>query len=65
MKIGAFHSPRHGTTRHHNNNRCPEGNLIISTDRIRGRGGYPLCERCAKLAAEAGMGGAVAPHRGM
>ena len=65
MKIGVFHSPRRGTTRHHNNNRGPEGNLIISTDRVRGRGGYPLCDRCAKLASVAGMGGAVATHRVM
>jgi hypothetical protein len=36
MKVGAFDSRRQGTTRHHNNNRCSEGNLIISTDRVRG-----------------------------
>ena len=63
MKVGAFHSQKRGTTRHHNNNQCPEGNKVMSTDRVRGRGGYPLCERCAQLAAEAGMGGTCGHSR--
>jgi len=63
MKVGAFHSQRRGTTRHHNNNRCPVGNNVMSTDRVRGRGGYPLCEQCAQLAAEGHHGRHVEHYR--
>jgi hypothetical protein len=49
MKVGPFHSRHDDTIRHHNNNQCPVGSKIISTDRARGRGGYPLCEQCRLL----------------
>lgn len=45
----AFH--RHGDTKHHTWNDCPEGKLIPEGWREQGECGLPKCEKCA-LAAE-------------
>ena len=49
MKVPAFHSKKPGTTVHHNDTRCTEGNNIETINRERGTGGYPLCSHCARL----------------
>jgi hypothetical protein len=48
-KVAAFHSKLPGTTRHHNNNPCTEGNNIEQSNRVSGTGGHPLCSHCARL----------------
>lgn len=48
-KVSPFHSKRPGTNRHHNNDRCTEGNNIASYNRVSGTGCHPLCERCRDL----------------
>lgn len=48
-KVSAFHSKRPGTDRHHNDNRCTEGNNIESYNRVSGTGGHPLCKNCQSL----------------
>jgi len=59
MKIGAFHSQRRGTTRHHNNNRCPVGNKVMSTDRVRGEVAIRCANNARSLPPEVGMDGPV------
>lgn len=49
MKVSPFHSTRPGTTVHHNNDRCTEGNNIEYWYRASGTGGHPLCHHCAIL----------------
>ena len=48
-KVAAFHSKRLGTSVHHNDNRCTEGNNIESYNRASGTGGHPLCKNCRDL----------------
>lgn len=48
-KVPAFHSARAGTDRHHNDDKCTEGNNIESYNRKAGTGGHPLCKRCREL----------------
>lgn len=48
-KVPAFHSKREGTNRHHNDDKCTEGNNIESYNRVSGTGGHPLCSRCKEL----------------
>jgi len=38
MRVAPFHSKRPGTDRHHNNNKCTEGNNIESYNRRAGTG---------------------------
>jgi phenylacetate-coenzyme A ligase PaaK-like adenylate-forming protein len=51
-KVAPFHSKRVGETRHHDNNKCTEGNNIESYNRASGTGGKPLCAHCQKLDEE-------------
>jgi hypothetical protein len=48
-KVPAFHSKLPGTTVHHNDNRCTEGNNIERHNRVSGTGGLPLCSHCKRL----------------
>ena len=48
-KVSAFHSKLPGTTVHHDNNGCTEGNNIESYNRVSGTGGLPQCSHCARL----------------
>lgn len=48
-KVPAFHSARQGTDRHHNDNKCTEGNNIEAHNRKSGTGGHPLCKNCKDL----------------
>lgn len=48
-KVSPFHSKLPGTSVHHNDNQCTEGNNIESYNRVSGRGGLPLCSHCARL----------------
>jgi hypothetical protein len=48
-KVAAFHSKLPGTTVHHNDNQCTEGNNIESSNRVSGTGGLPLCSHCKRL----------------
>ena len=50
--VAPFHSKRPGTTVHHNNNKCTEGNNIEHYNRVPGTGGHPLCKNCRDLNAE-------------
>lgn len=52
MLVNPFHSKRPGTTVHHNNNRCTEGNNIETYNRAPGTGGLPLCKNCRDLAGK-------------
>jgi hypothetical protein len=49
MKVPPFHSKRPGTTHHHNNNQCTEGNNIESYNKVAGTGNLPLCHHCQRL----------------
>jgi hypothetical protein len=49
VKVAPFHSKKPGTTKHHNNNQCTEGNNIESYNKVAGTGGLPLCDHCARL----------------
>lgn len=49
-RVFPFHSIL--SNRHHNNNRCTEGNNIESRHWRQGTGGKPLCRHCARLNAE-------------
>jgi hypothetical protein len=49
MKVNPFHSKLPGTTVHHNDNKCTEGNNIESYNRKSGTGGLPLCSHCKRL----------------
>ncbi len=53
-KVPAFHSKRPGTGKHHNNNKCTEGNNIESYNRVSGTGGLPLCDHCRRLNTDRG-----------
>jgi len=44
--VAAFHSKLPGTTVHHNNDRCVDGNNIERYNRVTGTGNLPLCYRC-------------------
>jgi hypothetical protein len=48
-KVSPFRSKLPGTTKHHNNDSCTEGNNIESYNRVAGAGGLPLCDHCARL----------------
>ena len=48
-KVAPFHSKLPGTTVHHNNSSCTEGDNIESYNRVAGTGGLPLCNHCARL----------------
>lgn len=52
MKVNSFHSKLPGTSVHHNNNKCTEGNNIERYNRVQGTGLLPLCSHCKKLNAE-------------
>lgn len=45
-KVAAFHSKRPDTDRHHNDDKCTEGNNIETHNRVSGTGGHPLCKNC-------------------
>lgn len=51
-KVPAFHSKKPGTTVHHNNSACTEGNNIEWYNRVAGTGGLKLCHHCATLSAQ-------------
>lgn len=51
-KVAPFHSKLPGTSVHHNNNRCTEGNNIEVFNRVQGTGVHPLCDHCKRLNAE-------------
>ncbi len=51
-KVAPFHSKLSGTDRHHDNDRCTEGNNIESYNRVSGPGGHPRCKRCTELAGQ-------------
>jgi hypothetical protein len=46
-----WHSTRTGETKHHDNDKCTEGNNIEDHYRADGTGGLPLCDHCANLDA--------------
>lgn len=48
-KVYPFHSKKLGTTVHHNDDLCTEGNNIESYNKVSGTGGLPLCSHCARL----------------
>jgi hypothetical protein len=48
-KTSTFYSTKPGTTVHHNNTSCTEGNNIETKYKASGTGGHPLCAHCAKL----------------
>jgi hypothetical protein len=50
MRVNPWHSIKQN--RHHNNNRCTEGNNIESYYRRSGTGGKPLCHHCFTLNAQ-------------
>ena len=50
MKVGAFHSKRPGTSAHHDQSTCTEGNNIEPSNRVSGTGGHPKCDHCKKIA---------------
>jgi hypothetical protein len=49
MKVQPFRSKLPGTDKHHNDNKCTEGNNIEAQNRISGTGGLPLCSHCKRL----------------
>ena len=49
-KVSPFYSKLPGTTKHHDNDKCTEGNNIESYNRVSGTGGLPLCDHCQRLA---------------
>ena len=48
-KVPAFHSKLPGTSVHHDNDKCTEGDNIESYNRESGTGGLPLCDHCKRL----------------
>lgn len=48
-KVLAFHSKLLGTSVHHDNNQCTEGNNIETKNRVSGTGGLPKCDHCKRL----------------
>ena len=48
-KVNPFHSKLPGTTVHHDDNKCTEGNNIETQNRISGTGGLPKCDHCNRL----------------
>jgi hypothetical protein len=48
-KVSPFHSKLSGTSVHHNDNGCTEGNNIESYNKVSGTGGLPLCSHCKAL----------------
>lgn len=48
-KVPAFHSKLSGTSVHHDNNQCTEGNNIETKNRVSGTGGLPKCDHCKRL----------------
>jgi len=48
-RVSAFHSKLSGTSVHHNNSKCTEGNNIESVNRKPGTGNLPLCDHCKRL----------------
>jgi len=50
MKVAPFHSKLPSDKRvHHNNDQCTEGNNIEPRNKVKGTGGYPLCNHCSRL----------------
>lgn len=50
-RVSPFHSKLPGTTVHHDNSACTEGDNIESYNRVPGTGGLPLCHHCKQLDA--------------
>jgi hypothetical protein len=50
--VAPFRSKLPGTSVHHNNSRCTEGNNIERRNRVSGTGGLPVCDHCKRLNAE-------------
>ena len=50
--VAPFHSKKEGTRKHHNNNKCTDGNNIESYNKVSGTGNLPLCDHCKRLNAE-------------
>jgi hypothetical protein len=48
-KVAAFHSTLPGTNRHHDDDKCTEGNNIERRNRAVGTGGHPKCDHCKRL----------------
>ena len=48
-KVNPFHSTKPGTSVHHNNSSCTEGNNIEAANKKDGTGGHPLCSHCKTL----------------
>lgn len=48
-KVTPFHSRLSGTSVHHDNNQCTEGNNIETKNRVSGTGGLPKCDHCKRL----------------
>jgi hypothetical protein len=48
-KVAAFRSKLPRTKKHHNNDKCTEGDNIELYNRISGSGGLPLCNHCRTL----------------
>jgi hypothetical protein len=46
-KVFAFHSKLPSADKHHNDDKCQEGNDIEQQDRAPGTGNLPLCPHCA------------------
>lgn len=53
-KVAPFHSKKPGTTVHHNDTRCTEGNNIEPGNKASGTGGLPLCSHCKRLTQDFG-----------
>ncbi len=51
-RVSPFHSKLPGTKKHHNNDKCTEGNNIETYNRKPGTGGHPLCDNCKRKNAE-------------
>ena len=51
-RVSPFHSKLPGTSVHHNNSKCTEGNNIETYNRESGTGGLPLCDHCKRLNGE-------------
>lgn len=48
-KVSPFHSKKAGTSVHHDNSSCTEGNNIETANKVSGTGGLPKCEHCKRL----------------
>jgi hypothetical protein len=49
MKVPAFHSKLPGTSKHHDESTCTEGDNIESYNRASGTGGLPKCDHCKRI----------------